>query len=59
MADKVYLKKQSVHRGKAGYRGDPDKIVVIDPDTGQPVKGHVTKIGKHNRLRPRTLTETE
>lgn len=41
---RVYLPKQRVRRGVAGYKGDPAKIKVIDPDTGQEVKGYVTPV---------------
>lgn len=52
VADKVYLPQQRVKRGKAGYKGDPAKYVVVDPDTGNPVKDSVEPI-KSKRGRPK------
>lgn len=38
MADrKIFLPKQHVRRGHAGYKGDPNQVVVVDTDTGKAV----------------------
>lgn len=36
-----YVRKQHVRRGRAGYRGDPRTMRVIDPDTGREAAGYV------------------
>jgi hypothetical protein len=53
MADgKVYLPKQRTNRGKAGYKGDPHKYVVIDQDTGKATTEPAVEPVKKRRGRP-------